>query len=62
MTEPLSKDIIRKIREHALCGIPKKLIVEESGIGLSTVFKFAKSIHALKKRWTILRGTHIGDP
>lgn len=49
MTEPLSKEIIRKIRELALCGMSKKLIAEELGIGLSTVFKFAKGIHAPKK-------------
>ncbi len=49
MTEPLSKEVIRKIRELALCGMSKKLIAEELGIGLSTVFKFAKGIHAPKK-------------
>lgn len=49
MAEPLSKEIIRKTRELAICGMPKRLIAEELGIGLSTVFKFAKGIHAPKK-------------
>jgi len=49
MAKPLSKEIIRKIRELALCGMPKRLIAEELGIGFSTVYKFAKGIHAPKK-------------
>lgn len=49
MTEQLSKETIRKIRELALCGMHKQIIAEELGIGLSTVYKFAKGIHAPKK-------------
>jgi len=49
MTEPLSKETIRKIRELALCGRPKRLIAEELGVGYSTVYKFAKGIHVPKK-------------
>jgi hypothetical protein len=49
MSKPVSKQVIRKIRELAFCGISKKLIAEELGIGYSTVYKFAKGIHAPKK-------------
>lgn len=49
MTEPLSKETVRKIRELALCGMHKQHIAEELGIGFSTVYKFAKGIHAPKK-------------
>jgi len=49
MAKPLSKEIVRKIRELAFCGMPKKLIAEELGIGYSTVYKFAKGIHSPKK-------------
>jgi len=48
MTEPLTKEIIRKIRELALCGMSKKFIAEELGIGFSTVYKFARGIPAPK--------------
>jgi hypothetical protein len=49
MTGQLSKEVIRKIRELALCGKSKQCIAKELGIGLSTVYKFAKGIPSPKK-------------
>jgi len=44
MVEPLSKEIIQKIRKLVLCGKSKHSVAKEMGIGISTVYNHTKDI------------------
>jgi glucan-binding YG repeat protein len=44
MSEPLSKEIIRKAREMVLCGQSKHSVAKDLGVGTTTIYKHTKDI------------------
>ncbi len=44
MSEPLSKEIIRKARERVLCGQSKHSVAKELGIRAATIYEHTKDI------------------